>query len=143
MSFWEPCWACRAMRGEIAAGVVTETPDVVVVINPFPLTDGHALVLPRKHVANVYEMPDDLAGPVLAMASRIARGAKLAFAAEGITLRQNNDAASDQHLFHFHLHVVPRFEGDSASFNRVPEWITESEQRAMAGKLSRALSRVV
>ncbi|WP_140804748.1 hypothetical protein [Rhodanobacter glycinis] len=70
---------------------------------------------------------------------RIARGAKLAFAAEGTTLRQNND----QHLFHFRLHVIPRFEGDSASFNRVPEWTMESVQRAMAGKPSQARSRVI
>lgn len=143
MSFWEPCWACRVMRGEIAAGVVAETPEVVVAINPFPLTDGHALVLPRQHVANVYELPDTLAGPLLSMASRIARAAKAAYSAEGVTLRQNNDAASDQHLFHFHLHVIPRFEGDVVRFSRTPEWITEDEQRIMAGKLSQTLSRVI
>lgn len=72
--------------------------------------------MPRRHVANIYELPDDLAGPLLATAAEIARVVKRAFSAEGITLRQNNDPASDQHLFHFHLHVIPRYTGDTERF---------------------------
>lgn len=140
MSFWEPCWACRLMRGETVGGIVAETDEVVAVINPFPLADGHVLVLPRRHIADIFDMPDALAKPVLGMAARVARAQKLAFQAEGVTLRQNNGAASDQHLFHFHLHVVPRFEGDTEAFNREPEWVTEAAQKAMARKLSQALS---
>lgn len=143
MSFWEPCWACRVIQGKMAAGIITEAPEVVVAINPFPLAAGHALVLPRQHIRDLYELGDDLAGPILAMASRIARAQKVAFGAAGVTLRQNNGAASDQHLFHFHLHVVPRFEGDGAAFARDPSHIAESEQQSMARKLSDALACVV
>lgn len=140
MSFWEPCWACCLMRGETTGGIVAATDAVVAAINPFPLADGHVLVLPRRHIIDVFDLPDALAGPVLRMASRVARAQKLAFGADGVTLRQNNGAASDQHLFHFHLHVVPRFEGDAETFNREPERVATSIQQAMARKISQALS---
>lgn len=141
-SFWEPCWACRVSAGEAAGCMVTEAQGVLVLINPFPLAPGHSLILPRQHVRDLYELPDALAGPILAMAARVARAAKLAFAADGITLRQNNEAASDQHLFHFHLHVIPRFEGDSGRFNSEPELASLAQQEAMATLLKSFLPGV-
>jgi histidine triad (HIT) family protein len=117
---------------------VTESPDAVVAIHPFGVTAGHTLVMPREHIANIYDLPDRLAGPVLAMAARIARAAKAAFRADGITLRQNNEAASDQHLFHFHLHVIPRFAGDGDPFRASP-LIAAAEQEKAAAQLRAAL----
>lgn len=138
-NFWEPCWACRVIDGEASGCVVTETQEVAVLINPFPLTAGHALVVPKRHIMNLYELPDELAGPILMMASRVARAAKRAFNADGITLRQNNEAASDQHLFHFHLHVIPRFAGDAERFNALPTLISLAEQERMAARLNEHL----
>jgi histidine triad (HIT) family protein len=142
-SFWEPCWACRVLGGAPVGSIVVEADGVAVVVNPFPLTAGHALVVPRTHVANVYELPDAAAGPVLATAARVARAAKRAFNADGITLRQNNEAASDQHLFHFHLHVIPRFHGDLERFNATPRLATRAEQEESAARLRAALSQQV
>ncbi len=140
MNFWEPCWACRVAKGTAKGVVATETSDVLVLMNPFPLHPGHALVVPRRHVRNLYEMPEELAGPILSMAARVARAAKRAFKADGITLRQNNDAASDQHLFHFHLHVIPRFDGDHRRFSAQPTLVSLAEQEAAAAALRAALS---
>lgn len=140
VSFWEPCWACRVIEGRASACIVAETPSAVAVLNPFALTPGHALVVPRRHIANIYELTDDVAGPLLSMAARIARAAKRAFSADGITLRQNNEPASDQHLFHFHLHVIPRFAGDVERFNRRPELASDAEQQAAAVRLRAALT---
>lgn len=134
-SFWEPCWACRVAAGGAAGCVVTESPDVLVLVNPFPLAPGHTLVVPRRHVRNIYELPDALAGPILRAAARVARAARHAFDADGVTLRQNNEAASDQHLFHFHLHVIPRFRGDLARFNSEPSQAGLAEQEATAARL--------
>ncbi len=127
-NFWEPCWACRVTAGETYGCVVAETRDVLVLLNPFPSAPGHALVVPRRHVRDLYELPDELAGPVLSTAARVARAAKSAFGADGVTLRQNNGAASDQHLFHFHLHVIPRFEGDGEAFGAAPRPAGRAEQ---------------
>jgi histidine triad (HIT) family protein len=138
-SFWEPCWACRVINGEPCGFIVAETRDVLVLINPFALADGHALVVPRKHIENLYGLPDDLAGPILSTAARVARASKRAFAAGGVTLRQNNEAASDQHLFHFHLHVIPRFNGDLERFNSEPVLSEPYEQAEMAKALRAAM----
>jgi histidine triad (HIT) family protein len=139
-SFWEPCWACRVIAGEPSGCIVTEAHDVLVLINPFAITAGHALVVPRRHIKNLYELPNELAGPILSTAARVARAAKAAFSVAGVTLRQNNEAASDQHLFHFHLHVIPRFDGDIERFNSTPKQSRLDEQEEMAGRLREAIA---
>ncbi len=138
-NFWEPCWACRIIAGDPSGYIVTEAQDVLVLINAFALAAGHALVVPRQHIQNLYELPDALAGPILSTAARVAPAAKRAFAAEGITLRQNNEAASDQHLFHFHLHIIPRFDGDLERFNSAPKLAGRPEQEEMAERLRDAM----
>jgi histidine triad (HIT) family protein len=114
----------------------------VVVAAPVPVNLGHALVVPRRHVRDVYSLPEELAGPILVTASSVARAAKRAFSAEGVTLRQHNDAAGGQEVFHFHLHVIPRFVGDAERFNAAPKLIGYHEQEAVAARLRAALSGV-
>ncbi|HEV2806057.1 MAG TPA: HIT domain-containing protein [Chthoniobacterales bacterium] len=138
--FWEPCWACAVLAGEREGWTVFENDDVAVLLNPFALSNGHCLVVPRPHLRNLYEIPGHLAGPILSTAARVARAAKQSFSADGITLRQNNDPASDQHLFHFHLHVIPRFIGDEARFNAPPRQVAHRDQAAIAERLRSALA---
>ena len=124
-SFWggrDFCWACRVLAADAPVCVLADAA-VAVLLNPFPVNPGHTLIVPRQHLENLYELPDVLAGPILSMAGRVAVAARKAFAADGMTLRQNNGAASDQHLFHFHLHVIPRFEGDGERFST---WATST-----------------
>lgn len=85
--------------------------------------------------------PTTSRGPPLVLAARVARAAKVAFAVDGITLRQNNEPASDQHLFHFHLHVVPRFNSDMERFAPTPQRASRAEQEADAARLRTALAR--
>jgi histidine triad (HIT) family protein len=85
---------------------------------------GHVLVVTRAHIPNIYELPNGESGPVLAAVSEAARATKKAFAAAGISVRQNNDPASGQDVFHLHFHVVPRFHEDgfeTASYETVDE----------------------
>lgn len=142
-NFWgghDFCWACRVLAEDAPVCVLAED-SVAVLLNPFPLNVGHALVVPREHIEDIYGLPDTLAGPVLSMAARIAVAARKAFAADGVTLRQNNGAASDQHLFHFHLHVVPRFTGDGERFNHASQrMMNPAEQEAVRRRLRDALA---
>jgi histidine triad (HIT) family protein len=139
-NYWEPCWACRLVAAERCGHIVHETADVIVALNPFAIHPGHALVMPRRHVPNIYELPDDLAGPILTTAAEIARVVKTAFRADGITLRQNNDPASDQHLFHFHLHVIPRYAGDTERFLANVPMSEDAALADAAGTIRRALT---
>lgn len=135
-----PCWVCAVVDGGAEAYRAAETPDVLVLASPVALNPGHALIVPRRHVRDLYTLPEALAGPVLAMASRVARVAKRAFAADGITLRQHNDVAGGQEVFHFHLHVVPRFTGDAERFAAPPRLISVEEQQHVAERLRSALA---
>jgi histidine triad (HIT) family protein len=137
-----PCWVCAVVDGSARAYAVLETSEVLVLVSPLSLNPGHTLVVPRRHVRNLYTLPEELAGPVLSAASRVARAAKLAFGADGVTLRQHNEAAGGQEVFHFHLHVVPRFRGDLERFNASPKLIRFEQQQAVAERLRSALDSV-
>ena len=135
-----PCWVCAAIDGTTKAFIVCDTPDVVVLVSPVPLNPGHVLVVPRRHVRDLYALPEELAGPVLAIAARAAHAAKRAFSADGVALRQHNDRAGGQEVFHFHLHVIPRFDGDAERFEAPPKLIPLAEQEAIAGRLRAAIA---
>jgi histidine triad (HIT) family protein len=135
-----PCWVCAVVAGTEQAYAVLETPEILILVAPLSLGPGHTLVVPHRHVRDLYTLPEELAGAVLSAASRVARAAKRAFAADGITLRQHNEAAGGQEVFHFHLHVVPRFRGDVERFNAAPKLIRFEEQRDVAERLRSALA---
>lgn len=133
------CWACKAIRGEVPASIVEETPGVVTLVNPRPLVPGTMLIVPRRHVPTLYDLPDELAGPILVTARRAARALKTALAADGVALRQHNERAAGQEVFHFHLHVIPRFAGDAERFAAPPQWISLEEQRSLSERLRAAM----
>jgi histidine triad (HIT) family protein len=134
-----PCWVCAVVDGTTPACVVLDTPAVLVLASPLAMNPGHALVVPRRHVRDVYTLPDELAGPILTTAARVARAAKRAFAADGVALRQHNDTAGGQDVFHFHLHVIPRFTGDAERF-AAPRLIPGDEQARVAERLKVGLA---
>jgi len=134
-----PCWVCAVVDGTTKAFVVFETPSVLVLVSPLSLNPGHTLVVTRRHIRDLYTLPEELAGSILTAASRVARAAKQALSADGTTLRQHNDKAGGQEVFHFHLHVVPRFTGDAERFDVPPRLISPHEQEDIAGRLRVAL----
>jgi histidine triad (HIT) family protein len=135
----DSCWVCRVLAGTARASIVAETPELLVLIMPLPRNPGHALVVTRRHVKDLYDLPDDLAGPILITAARVARAVKRAFAADGVVLRQHNEPAGGQEVFHFHLHVIPRYVGDAERFDAAPSLIGYAEQDAHAARLRAAL----
>jgi histidine triad (HIT) family protein len=95
---------------------------------------GHCLVVTRAHIPNIYELPDSLSVPILRTVSTAARASKRAFSADGVSLRQNNDAASGQDVFHLHFHIVPRFLGDgfeTAPYETVDELMRVQQAEAL------------
>jgi histidine triad (HIT) family protein len=74
--------------------------------------DGHPMIVPLKHHENIYDLPDNVAHRIAEVVKRTAVALKETRDADGVTILQNNEPAGDQHAFHYHMHVVPRFEGD-------------------------------
>ena len=112
------CIFCKIANGEIPSSTVYEDEDFRVILDANPAAKGHALILPKEHYANLYEIDDELAGKSMILAAKVLPlGAKLGTAMKkslgcaGFNLVQNNGEAAGQTVFHFHVHVIPRYEG--------------------------------
>jgi histidine triad (HIT) family protein len=108
----ENCIFCQIIAGKAPAAIVYRDEQVIAFMALNQVTQGHTLVVPIRHVKDIYELPDDLAGPLLSTAAHIARGNKRAFQADGMMLWQLNERAGGQSVFHLHIHVIPRYLGD-------------------------------
>ncbi|HZH12195.1 MAG TPA: HIT family protein [Microvirga sp.] len=101
----------KILRGELPCHKVYETEHVLAFMDIMPRGDGHVLVIPKAKARNILDVkPDDLAELAKAV-QVVARAAKEAFAADGVTIQQFNESAGGQVVFHLHVHVIPRFEG--------------------------------
>jgi len=135
----DDCVFCRIATGRLPDPIVFRTDQLIVFCPHAPIQLGHCLIVPQRHIPNLYELPDDLAGPILQMAARVARALKQEFMADGISLRQHNDLAGGQEVFHFHLHVIPRYIGDAERINtRLPP-LPHTKQVEIATRLRAAL----
>src|SRR4051794_37813433 len=115
------CLFCKIVAGEIPATVVASDERTVTFMDINPATRGHALVVPRDHVRDLLEIdPGDLAA-VAQAGQRCARVAKATLGADGINLINSCGAAAWQTVFHFHLHVIPRYADDPLQLPWVPE----------------------
>ena len=133
------CIFCRIALGHLPDPIVFRTDQLLVFCPHAPIQLGHCLIVPQHHIPNLYELPDDLAGPILQLAARVARAIKQEFAADGISLRQHNDPAGGQEVFHFHLHVIPRYTGDAERINTRLPVLEHTEQVEIAARLRAAL----
>src|SRR6201989_523135 len=114
------CLFCKIVAGEIPSQRVDEDDDTVAFMDINPATRGHALVVPRRHVKDLTEIdPADL-GAVAAMAQRVAKRGLEVLGADGVNLLNSCGAAAWQTVFHFHMHVIPRYEDDPLRLPWIP-----------------------
>ena len=107
------CIFCKIASGEIPGKALYEDDDFKVILDLGPASKGHALILPKAHYANVYEMPDELLGKAFSTAKMVAKRMVKALGCDGVNILQNNGEAAGQTVFHFHIHVIPRYnDGD-------------------------------
>ena len=111
----EDCVFCRIVAKLIPASVVFEDVHTVAFMDLGQVNPGHVLVATKLHVENVFGLGDDLAASVFQTTARVARASRVAFGAPGMTLLQANGKAGSQSVFHFHIHVLPRWENDGMS----------------------------
>lgn len=141
------CAFCRIVRRESAPDVLAYCDDNIAVfpsLHQQPRNRGHMLVVPTKHVAQIYSIDGDLAGPLMTTVARVAAAVKAAFGADGVSIRQNNEPAGGQDVLHIHFHVIPRFANDgfNSGQDRFPCGATEvpiDERVEQAKRLSKAL----
>lgn len=139
-----PCIFCAIVSGQAPARIVAEDERVVAFMDIFPLTRGHALVVPKRHCESLLDAPADDVAAVALMAQRVARVAVApepdGLAADGVNLLQANGAIAYQTVFHLHVHVLPRYRGDGfkIELNRKPG--DEADLEATAQDYRRGLT---
>ncbi|MGD0645603.1 MAG: HIT family protein [Candidatus Bathyarchaeia archaeon] len=101
------CIFCQIIRKEAPASIVYEDELVVAFLSNRPVNFGHTLVAPKKHYANIYEIPEEEAAYMFKIVKKIAHAVKTATDIEGIRIVQNNGEAAGQVVFHLHMHVIP------------------------------------
>ena len=131
----ENCIFCKIANGEIPSATLYEDDDFRVILDLGPGSKGHALVLPKAHYANLYEMPDELLGKAMAVAKKAAAALTEGLHADGLNLIQNNGITAGQTVFHFHMHLIPRYEGKEEVIGWTPGTLTEEDKEEILSKV--------
>lgn len=135
------CVFCQIVAGKREAAVVWQDDVCMAFASIQPIQPGHLLLVPRQHVENLYGLPDDVGAHLLPVASRIGRAMKTSLRADGLSLRQNNEKAGDQTVFHFHIHLIPRWEGKEVFKTLVdPPLATAEQLESAVAPIRKALS---
>ena len=131
----EDCIFCKIVAGELPAERVGEDEHTVSFMDINPWTRGHALVIPRNHSRNLYEIEDEELGHTLAAAKRLAARMRDRLGADGVNLLNSCEPAAWQTVFHFHVHVIPRYEDDPLRLPGAPGQPGEGELAEVAAEL--------
>ena len=132
------CIFCKIAAGEIPSATLYEDDDFRVIFDASPATKGHVLILPKEHAANVFELSEETASKVFVLAKKIATVLKEVTGCEGVNILQNNGEIAGQTVFHFHMHIIPRYKGDTVNIGWTPgkadaDEINELKEKIAAG----------
>ncbi|MEU9886363.1 HIT family protein [Sphaerisporangium sp. NPDC051011] len=108
-----PCVFCAIINGEVESHVIAETADTLCFLDHLPATYGHTLIIPKQHCRDLFDISDDFFQSVMATAKQVANALRMTCSASGVNLVHASGLAAHQTVFHFHMHVVPRYDGDS------------------------------
>jgi histidine triad (HIT) family protein len=129
----DDCIFCAIAKGEGPAEIVQEDDATVAFMDINPWTRGHALVIPRNHSRNLYEIDDDDLAAVSSAAAKLARRMRDVLQCDGINLINSCEQAAWQTVFHFHMHVIPRYDDDPLELPTKPQQ-ADMDQLAELGK---------
>lgn len=113
------CLFCRIINGEIPAFKVYEDDDVLAFLDISQETTGHTLVIPKKHVENIFELDEELASKMFRVVTKLAKLLKEKLGCVAINILNNSGELAGQSVMHFHIHLIPQYENEHISFNHV------------------------
>ncbi len=123
----EDCIFCKVANGEIPSKTLYEDEQFRVILDLSPVTKGHALILPKEHHANLFELPDEKAAKAMLLAKKMSARMIQKLKADGFNLLQNNGETAGQTEMHFHLHLIPRYQEDGQHITLKPGTVTQDE----------------
>lgn len=129
------CIFCKIANGEIPSATIYEDTDFRVILDLSPASKGHALILPKEHYANLFELDDKVAAKVFPVAKKVVTKMKEVLNCDGYNLVQNNGEIAGQTVNHFHLHLIPRYEGDNVGLQWSAGTLSEEVKEEILSKL--------
>ncbi|MCD2493493.1 HIT family protein [Lacrimispora sp. NSJ-141] len=133
----ENCVFCKIANGEIPAATLYEDNLFRVILDLGPASKGHALILPKNHFGDVCALDQETSSKVMALAAKIGTAMKKSLNCAGFNLVQNNGQAAGQTVFHFHLHIIPRYEGGP----RMVSWEPQSPSQEELAQLAECIKK--
>lgn len=132
----DDCIFCKIANGEIPSKTLYEDERFRVILDLGPAARGHALVIPKEHASDLYELPEETASQVLVLAKKIAARMADKLHCDGLNLIQNNGEAAGQTVPHFHLHMIPRYLKDGQKIGWIPGKPTQEELEAVRRQIT-------
>ena len=136
----ENCIFCKIANGEIPAATLYEDENFRVILDLGPASKGHALILPKSHAANIYELSDEMAAKAMILAKKMATAMTAALKCDGFNIVQNNGECAGQTVFHFHMHPIPRYKGDHVGITWKPGELSDADKEESLLKVKEQLS---
>ncbi len=130
------CIFCKIAAGDIPAATVYEDDDFRVIMDLGPASKGHALILPKEHYANLYELDDEVAAKALVVAKKVITKLTDILGCDGYNILQNNGSIAGQTVFHFHIHLIPRYENDTVNISWEPGKLTDEVKELVVSKMN-------
>lgn len=133
------CIFCKLANGEIPTNTLYEDNDFRVIFDLSPVSKGHALIIPKNHYRNIYDIESETLSKAALLAKKMINVMKDEFHADGFNVIQNNEESAGQTVFHFHMHLIPRYKGDKAIKFGEQEEADAGQLKAMAEQIRHAL----
>ena len=133
----ENCIFCKIANGEIPSATLYEDEDFRVILDFGPASKGHALILPKAHAANIYEISDDMVAKAMILAKKMATKMTDVLKCDGFNIVQNNGEQAGQTVFHFHMHLIPRYKGDKVGITWEPGTLTDEVKNEIIEKMKK------
>lgn len=133
----DDCIFCKIANGEIPSTTIYEDDDFRVFFDIAPASKGHCLIVPKEHFDDVFALDEETAGKLFALATRVANSLKQELDLEGLNIVQNNGTIAGQTVFHFHMHLIPRYKGDTVNVGWKPGEADMDELSKLAEKVGK------
>lgn len=135
----ENCIFCKLANGDIPTHTVYEDDYLRAIMDASPANKGHVIILPKSHAANIFELEDVYVEKTFVLAKKIAIALKKLLNCDGINILQNNEAAAGQTVFHFHVHVIPRYNKDNCKIT----WTQGNYETGEAAKFAENINQIL
>ena len=135
----DDCIFCKIANGEIPSATVYEDSVCRVILDVNPANKGHALIIPKEHFDNIYSIDAETAAKIFTIATEVAKAQKAELNPDGLNILQNNGEAAGQTVFHFHMHLVPRYIKDNVTMTWIPGKADTEELSALSKALRKRI----